>query len=119
MIALGDDKYKCSKHGFVITTTTLPIHCGLCGDEGEPRGAPSEKPEFPSLGKQAVNFGVAAGKHLLNKGKRVSEDDYAKRLEICNRCEHHWEGRCAKCGCFLGRKAWWESEDCPEGLWPK
>lgn len=75
--------------------------------------------EGPSTLEMAKNLGKAVVNHTLNAGKNVSEEDYKKRLEICGGCQFHKDGRCLhkSCGCFLKRKAWWESEKCPIGKW--
>lgn len=37
--------------------------------------------------------------------KRVEEDVYLRRLEICRSCEELSNGICAKCGCFVELRA--------------
>ena len=37
--------------------------------------------------------------------KRVDENTYQKRLEICRSCESLVNGMCAKCGCYVELRA--------------
>lgn len=37
--------------------------------------------------------------------KRVDENTYKKRLEICQSCESLVNGMCAKCGCYVELRA--------------
>lgn len=39
------------------------------------------------------------------------------RLEICGKCQHYTNHRCAKCGCFMFIKVRIKSMSCPIGLW--
>jgi hypothetical protein len=96
---LGNDQYKCTKHGFIISTTNLPIRCGICS---VPAIFPPPKTNM-----------------------RVSKEEYEQRLEICNQdkcgCLHISDktGRaeCAACLCDLAERAWWHGKKCPEELW--
>ena len=82
----------------------------------------------PGIFKKVGNLGKAVTKHIANGMKQVPEEEYKKRLIVCSKCEFHKDMRCqhVSCGCFLSKKAWWESEKCPlkteefpEGKWPK
>lgn len=77
--------------------------------------------KLPPISTQIVNFSKAVVKHARNKFKKVDELIYRQRLEICNGCEFHSNGRCTHkaCGCYLATKAWWASENCPIAKWPK
>ena len=74
----------------------------------------------PGIFKMASNFTKAVVRHAADGGREVTPAEYAARLEVCNGCEFQKNGRClhANCGCFLSKKAWWRSENCPEGKWP-
>jgi len=78
-----------------------------------------EAPVLPSLPKMAVNLAKAVGKHLANGMKKVDFKEYQRRLDICNGCPLRLKTRCTheSCGCFLDKKAWWDSEECPLGNW--
>lgn len=77
--------------------------------------------ELPSLQERAIHLAVATGKHILDGMKRVSLEEYKKRIDICNNCPRNWmkDGLCyhPKCGCNITIKAWWNSEECPEKFW--
>lgn len=76
---------------------------------------------LPSNFKLIKNFTKAVIKHVLDAGKNVTPEEFMARLEICNGCEMRLDNRCThvECGCFLDKKAWWASEDCPMQKWPK
>lgn len=75
----------------------------------------------PSLFKMAQNLGKAVVRHVKDGNREVTQEEYGARLSVCIGCEFHKNGRClhANCGCFLTKKAWWASEDCPEQKWPQ
>lgn len=50
--------------------------------------------------------------------KNVAETEYIERMLVCGNCEHNSQGECLKCGCIISKKAWWQTEDCPENKWP-
>jgi len=120
MESLGNNQYRCTKYGFTITTTDLPIRCSLCSPPINI--SPANTKELPSLGKQAINLGKAVVKHTINKFKRVDEEEFKRRFRICKEeCDClvvvDNQVRCSECGCFIDKKLWWESESCPKGNW--
>lgn len=40
-----------------------------------------------------------------------------ERLDICKKCVHYIQGRCAVCGCILKYKTKMETEKCPIDKW--
>lgn len=55
---------------------------------------------------------------LLNKDNWTIEEVRAKRLEICNACEHLNKLRqCKKCMCFVDAKTHLENAFCPLRKW--
>lgn len=78
-----------------------------------------------SVGGQAVPklAGVALGIGT------VSAELHAARLAVCRACPggHYHNGVCGKlavrtgstCGCIVERKAWLQSEQCPNNYWNK
>jgi len=72
----------------------------------------------PSIIKKAGNFIVAAVKHLSSGMKKLCDDEYQKRIDVCDSCEKKVGDNCLECGCVLSIKARWASEDCPLGRWP-
>ena len=82
----------------------------------------------PSLFRRLGNLSKAVVKHVSSGMKQVTPEQYKERLTVCSNCTFHNNAICAhaNCGCFLSKKAWWESEKCPleteefpEGKWPK
>lgn len=71
----------------------------------------------------AVNFGKASVKHVATGRQKRTPERIAEIVEICraNTCglynaRHGWcEHR--SCGCKVKRKAGWQREKCPVGLW--
>jgi hypothetical protein len=107
--------FRCPKYGFIIITDKFPINCDKCS---RPKMNMNSGPSFP---KMASNFGKAAVKFIKNGCKFVTLEQYKARLEQCNKneCGFYNGSRCLHpdCGCFLSKKAWLESEDCPLELW--
>ena len=70
----------------------------------------------PSIFQMLKSFSSEALKHIANKGRNVSTEDYAERLDACNSCEHLIRNsmRCGLCGCLVQHKAKWETTTCPD-----
>ena len=81
----------------------------------------TKKQRGPGPIRLAVNFSRAAVQHAKRGFRRVPEQVFHTRLEICQKCS--WfnakQQRClhAKCGCFVARKLWWAEQSCPIGKW--
>lgn len=73
----------------------------------------------PEIFTLAKNFGNSVINHLADGMKKVSEEEFAKRLDICKKCDKFdsLNTRCKECGCFLKVKASWNSEKCPLDFW--
>jgi len=56
---------------------------------------------------------------ILDKNKRVEEDTYKDRMDICNKCEFliNMTKQCMKCGCFMEIKTRIDNAYCPIGKW--
>ena len=50
-------------------------------------------------------------------GRTADRETYARRLDICGRCELLRGTRCGRCGCFVALKARLPRERCPLGRW--
>jgi len=82
---------------------------------------------YPSTINLAKNFGKAMLNYAKSGFKNVTTEQYKDRLKVCqgddinNPCEHYDNGRCkhVDCGCFLSKKAWLATENCPIGKWPE
>jgi hypothetical protein len=83
------------------------------------RIAQGGEPQLPSALRMAGNFVKAAVKHVGDGMRKVELQEYQQRLEICNDCLLRVKNRCTheSCGCFLDKKAWWASEECPLEKW--
>lgn len=81
------------------------------------------EPSPPPVLKLAANFTKAVVKHIGDGMKKVSLQIYQHRLNVCNDClppdGFRVKNRCIheSCGCFIDKKAWWASEECPLGKW--
>lgn len=112
MTSLGDDRFKCSKHGWVITATVLPIHCNLCSKPGE---SGDEQP--PPIVVQAWNLAASLAAFVADGCRTVTKDEYERRLGVCDGCEHRDGSWCMKCGCYLPAKTRGRTWGCPIGKW--
>ena len=67
----------------------------------------------------AGRLGKATFNHAKDGFKKVSDDVFKERMDICRGCEHFnaESERCNNCGCFLNIKATWNSEKCPLSKW--
>ena len=74
---------------------------------------------YPPLLTQAGNVIKAAIGFSESWFKIADEAEQGRRIEICHACEFfdHAQGRCRKCGCFGGWKAWIASQKCPIDKW--
>jgi len=84
----------------------------------EARGE-QESPKLPSKTRMAKNFVKAVVRHVGDGMKKVDLKTYQHRLDVCNPCHMRLKNRCTHedCGCFIDKKAWWASEECPLGKW--
>jgi len=84
------------------------------------RAAGVERPkQYPPLLEQAGNALAAAGRAIASGLQLVDDAEHARRLAICEGCEHY-DGdrhRCRKCGCWSNLKAKLASEKCPMEKW--
>ena len=55
-------------------------------------------------------------KYVKEGAPNVSSNDYAARLDACQKCPHlipkHM--RCGLCGCMIQHKAKWKTTSCPD-----
>lgn len=77
----------------------------------------------PSLVRRGLNYAKAQVRHTANRRRTVTDDQRAARLAVCNACPslNQQTRACTekKCGCYVDKKAGWESERCPLGKWPQ
>jgi hypothetical protein len=83
----------------------------------------------PSLLRKISNFTKAVAKHAADGLEQTPDDIYLLRISVCKGTDDtpacnafdatttvcdDW-----RCGCSVNKKAHWQSEDCPRGLWPR
>lgn len=56
---------------------------------------------------------VADMVEALPPEKRVAEDEYRRRLELCRECGQLGAGVCGECGCFVELRAAKRAMHCP------
>jgi hypothetical protein len=78
----------------------------------------SEKEE-PGYIEKAKNMAKAVSKHVAGGMQSVTFNEYTDRLSVCKSCEYQKDSKCTICGCFLKKKAWWRTEECPKDKWSK
>lgn len=85
---------------------------------GEPK-LKLEQHQMPSLWQQMKNLTGSMIHYAKNGFGNVSEEEYTKRIAICEGCEFFEKNhrRCFRCGCFVDGKAKLSSEICPENKW--
>lgn len=85
----------------------------------EARQAQASEPQLPSTLRMAANLTKAVVKHVSDGMRKVELQEYQNRLNICNDCPLRVKNRCThkSCGCFIDKKAWWASEECPLDKW--
>lgn len=87
-----------------------------------------QEQSLPSLLTMAGNAAKAGAVAIVNGAQQVSEEEQAKRLEICrsNECGYYLppaEGkaqnteRCRQCGCYNNLKSRLAAWHCPVGRW--
>lgn len=54
---------------------------------------------------------------LLPEEERTAPEEYARRLDICRRCESLVSGTCMQCGCYAELRAAKARERCAAGSW--
>jgi len=76
------------------------------------------EPKSPSLFAKALNLGEALANHVADGMSKVTKEQMADRLSVCQRCPFISGGNCTKCGCILSVKAGWKTSECPDNRWP-
>lgn len=87
---------------------------------GEPLPV-QESQLMPSLLQRTKSFAQASLEYVRQGLPQVSEEEYQRRISICQTCEFLQADYCMKCGCkVIGKvltKARWGSEHCPINRW--
>ncbi len=59
---------------------------------------------------------VTRVRDALNPRLLVSDSEYARRLSLCESCEHIQGGTCMRCGCLVEVRALRKDQHCPPPL---
>lgn len=54
---------------------------------------------------------------LLDKAARTTDEEYARRLDICKECDYLNDGTCGACGCYVELRAATKNSKCPYKKW--
>lgn len=65
----------------------------------------------------ANSAGVVLRDALRGEPVRASKEARARRMEICETCEHFIKRRCALCKCFMSIKTRLAAMECDAGKW--
>ena len=82
---------------------------------GESHDAP------PGLLARLGRFARAAARHVAAGRPKVTPEQHAARLAVCDGppvCPEKKGNSCRLCGCNLRLKSSWATQDCPAGKWP-
>jgi hypothetical protein len=75
--------------------------------------------DFPPWRRQAWNLARALADFLADGCQTLTEEQYRRRLEICDTCDRRRGNRCLVCGCRLALKARGRAFQCPLSQWPE
>lgn len=94
----------------------LDKHCQLC------ELCKTTKQAEPNWWQKALTFVQAAAAHVTQGMPQVTEEEYQRRIHICQACDFFKNGSCLKCGCQvmgtgLFTKARWKNQVCPISKW--
>ena len=78
---------------------------------------PADKKKVPSLTRQAFNYAKAMAKHVAGGRRAASEEETAKRVELCLLCPERVFDACGLCGCPIEAKTALATEKCPADKW--
>lgn len=91
--------------------------------EGLPgcRDAVRKSQKEPSLLSKATSFIKDTAEHIVGGAKNVSEEEFERRMGVCNSCIHLVKEKdkdiCGICGCYMNVKAKWKTAECPKNKW--
>ena len=70
----------------------------------------------PTMFQMLRNFSKEVVNYIKEGAPNVTAEDYADRLDACNKCPHLKKEsmRCGLCGCLLEHKAKWKTTVCPD-----
>ena len=126
-VCVLDNNDYCDRHKRVHRGRELQLAL-LDTDDGERYRKYWDEKMLPSFIRKVGNFVKAVAQHVVAGMPVVSDDEYSRRLSICELCDQcdksieQWQ--CRQCGCYLKEtsgarpgKARWEEQKCPLKKW--
>lgn len=117
---------RCRERGY----TLADVRPCIVSEDGDQITVDETHPAYPrapkpgvSLLTKAANFATAAAKHVAAGAPMASDEEVARRHDICRGCEHFDGKACRQCGCPVVRerkylsKLSWADSSCPVGKW--
>jgi len=116
---------RCRERGYTLDD----VRACIVSEDGDSITVDEMHPAYPrarsgpSLAQKAVNFAIAAAKHVAAGAPMASDEEVARRFAICQQCQHFDGKACDRCGCPVVRerqyvsKLSWSDQSCPVGKW--
>lgn len=60
---------------------------------------------------------VEKEKLRIKEADRTPEEEYKRRLSVCEKCEKLVSGTCLACGCYVELRAAFKKGSCPRKMW--
>ena len=67
--------------------------------------------------KQAELDMIKKYRDAIKHADRVTEEEYERRLSVCQQCEKLLAGTCGACGCYVELRAVAKVSHCPKKKW--
>lgn len=69
------------------------------------------------LEASGADFDLNEYKERIEPELRASDEEYARRLSVCESCERLNAGLCKACGCYVELRALTAARHCPYEKW--
>lgn len=114
--------YQCHRCGHARTSTYPPgmlrRSCPAARRVALAAGIATDASDnTPPLRRQAWDLAKAMAAFIADGLKTVDQDEYKRRMGLCDTCEHRARNRCSLCGCNLSLKVAGRVFECPDGRW--
>lgn len=123
---------RCKERGYTLDE----VRPCIASEDGEFITVDETHPAYPRTSRyitrdddslswlyKARNFAKAAAAHVAAGMPTCSDDEIARRHDICTGCEFFKDNSCIQCGCpvvrdrkFISKLAW-ADQSCPVGKW--
>lgn len=90
---------------------------GVSKDSGKLEYLDGSEAAMPAVATMGWSLTKALAAFVADGCKTVTAEQYERRLNACDSCEHRRKTRCIKCGCNLAIKARGRAWKCPEEKW--